>query len=184
MISGTWRSRAHTAALAAAALTLVGCSSSDDTTTPPSSAPTATSSTSTSASPSPTAHGSDHADPPAPKTSAPLVTTEATDKAARERGVTVMRLFARRNVSAEKWLSDLRPYLTAQAAEDYSYTDPRNVPPTKVTGPGKVIGTDSEYLVYVHVPTDAGLYAVLMSRSETDHEWKAERITPPEPDPH
>lgn len=91
----------------------------------------------------------------------------------------VMTLFARRTVDADRWIKDLRPWLTPQAAEDYSYTDPANVPATKVTGTPKVIPTDSATLARVHVPTDAGTYLVVLTRADSAT-WKVARITPPE----
>lgn len=93
-----------------------------------------------------------------------------------------MTLFARRDVAAGRWWADLAPYLSAQAAQDYRYTDPASVPPTQLTGTGQLVDLDtSEHLVTIaHLPTDAGLYAVTLSRSAEQPTWTVERITPPE----
>lgn len=105
-------------------------------------------------------------------------------RAATDLGVRVMELFARPGVEADTWWEDLEPHLSAQARHDYAYVDPRNVPASNVTGTGDLVTMDSPRVAIVHVPTDAGLYAVTLSRSPAEPEWVAERITPPEDDPH
>lgn len=95
-----------------------------------------------------------------------------------------MTLFARPGLSAEDWWADLEPLLSAKAQQDYLYVDPARVPVTAVTGKGRLVELGTELVAIVHVPTDAGLYAVTVSRSEEAPEWVADRITPPEPDPH
>ena len=92
----------------------------------------------------------------------------------------VMVLFARPGVDAARWMKDLDPYLSAQAQQDYQGTAPANVPARKVTGRAAVVATDSTRLARVHVPTDAGVYLVVLSRSASDPTWRVERITPPE----
>lgn len=96
-------------------------------------------------------------------------------------GTEVMELFARRNVSAERWHRELSPYLTPQAQRDYLYTDPINVPPTRLTGRARLVDLDSTAVAIVHVPTNAGLYAVVFARTPDDT-WLADRIRPPETD--
>lgn len=109
-----------------------------------------------------------------------IVPTSDRDRTtAASTATTVMSLFARRDVSADRWIKDLTPLLTPQAAEDYAYTDPANVPATKVTGPAKVVPTDSATLARIHIPTDAGTYLVVLTR-DTDSAWRVARITPPE----
>ena len=92
----------------------------------------------------------------------------------------VMRLFVRRSVPADRWWRDLVPYLSPQTAQDFRHTDPARVPASRVTGPGVVL-TDSVPLVArVSVPTDAGVYLLVLSRTDESPTWDAERITPPE----
>jgi len=78
--------------------------------------------------------------------------------------VAFMSAFARpsASVSADRWWAAVRPQLTASAAEDYSGTDPQQVPFTRVTGPSSIIPTDAptSVLVAVRIPTDAGAYRV------------------------
>ena len=95
-----------------------------------------------------------------------------------------MRLFARPRLDAETWWSALEPLMSTQAQQDYYGTDPARVPVAAVTGPGTLLDLDTKRLAIVHVPTDAGLYAITLSRSPEAPEWKVERIAPPEPDPH
>lgn len=101
-----------------------------------------------------------------------------------KRGREALRLWARPSMGADAWWDDLEPYLTAQAQQDYSYTDPANVPVTKLTGAATLVELDTRRVAIVHVPTDAGLYAVTLSRSPESPTWLVERIAPPEPDPH
>jgi hypothetical protein len=95
-----------------------------------------------------------------------------------------MRLFARPRLAQEAWWADLEPLLSDQAAHDYLGVDPANVPVRQVTGPGRLVPLETKLVTIVHVPTDAGLYAVTLSRSPEDPQWRAERVTPPETDPH
>lgn len=109
---------------------------------------------------------------------APTADVDRTDAAAT--AVQAMTLFARQSVTAEQWIDELAVYMTPQAAQDYSHVDPNNVPATAVTGPGKVIPTDSAWLARVQVPTNVGAYLVILSRTEEDPTWRVARITPPE----
>ncbi len=99
---------------------------------------------------------------------------------ALDRGQRVMALFARRDVSPDQWLNDLSPYLTVNAAQAYRYVDPRNVPPTRITGEVMLTPASTPQLARVSVPTDAGVYLVIMSRTTDSPTWLADRIMPPE----
>ena len=89
--------------------------------------------------------------------------------------------FARPDVSAEQWWAELAPMLTPTAAEAYAGTDPAEVPARAVTGPAVLGPSPTSYLATVVVPTDAGEYAVLLSREGAGAPWLVERITPVEP---
>lgn len=110
--------------------------------------------------------------------------TLALDTAARTSalgaGQRVMTLFARRDVSADQWINDLAPHLTPTAAQAYKDTDPANVPPTKITGPVALTPASTPLVARVSVPTDAGIYLVILSRSDDNPAWLADRIMPPE----
>jgi hypothetical protein len=76
----------------------------------------------------------------------------------------------------EPWWAALKPLFSSSARESYSYTDPANVPPLKITGPGVVSETLSPYLVTVSFPTTEGTFGVDMSRTEIPGKWIAENI--------
>ncbi|WP_156911404.1 hypothetical protein [Arsenicicoccus bolidensis] len=115
-----------------------------------------------------------------PATETPLVLDLADKDNAEQTALKVMRFFARRNVSAEQWWADLAPLMTVQAQQAYRDTDPRNVPPTKVTGAAKVTPSSRPQVARVSVPTDVGSYLVILGRTPQDPTWRADRILPPE----
>jgi hypothetical protein len=91
-----------------------------------------------------------------------------------------MTAFAKPSAEYDTWWDALAPYLTETAQQAYSYTDPANVPASKVTGTAHLGPSESDYLATVTVPTDVGTYTVLLSRPETNTGWLVERLTPPE----
>lgn len=92
-----------------------------------------------------------------------------------------MKAFARPSTQTgdATWWSQVKPYLSAQAAADYEGTDPRSVPFTRITGPVSVIPTDApaDLLTAVRVPTDAGDYVVELRTTATGME--VARAVPP-----
>jgi hypothetical protein len=126
-------------------------------------------------------------------TESPVLTWRRADqRAAVAAGVRVMRAFASPAASSrsndpdaqETWWAKLHPLLSDQARSDYAAVDHANVPVHAVTGPGRLGVAQARVMAVIHVPTDAGLYAVTLSRSAEDPRWRAEQITPPEIDPH
>lgn len=109
-----------------------------------------------------------------------LTLDAAARTSALDTGKQVMSLFARRDVSADQWWTDLAPYLTPKATQAYKYTDPRNVPPTKITGNPTLTPASTPLVGRVSVPTDAGVYLVILSRADESPKWLADRIMPPE----
>ncbi len=91
-----------------------------------------------------------------------------------------MTAFARPHLAAERWWADFKVYLTAQAVADYAAVDPATVPARRVTGPGRVIATDSDTLARIQIPTDVGAYLVLVTRSPQWPTWRVDRLLPPE----
>lgn len=167
--------------IACAATLLSGCSSTPE---PPPSSPSSSVPVTvpTGLTPAPTGLPEQHDDGStgSHKPGSTLVLDDAARSSAIERGQKVMTLFARRTVSAQQWQADLAPYLTPQAAQAYSHVDPMNVPPTKITGPVTLTPASTPLVARVSVPTDAGVYLVLMSRSDDSPVWLADRIMPPE----
>lgn len=181
------------AACAACAVLVIGCSKA--------SSDSAGSAEQSDASPSAAELPEFHSDPSAtvPSTTAPSTSDDSTadatsapvelawDEAAQEKVSTlageVMERFARPSLDRATWWADLEPYLSAQAQADYLGVDPANVPVRRITGPIELVPLKTHLVAIAHVPTDAGLYAVTLSRSEAAPQWAVERITPPERDP-
>ena len=93
---------------------------------------------------------------------------------------TALRAFARPGLDHETWWAELQPLLTQQAAEDYAYVDPANIPASEVTGAGELVDETSAYVGVVEAPTDVGPYTVILNRKSGADEWMVSRITPPE----
>ena len=167
-------------AAACLATLLAACSTPEQ---PPSSpAPSSPISIPTGLTPAPTDVPEQHDDGSTgtPMPGSTLTLDQASRDNAIERGETVMSLFARREVEATQWQADLAPYLTPQAAQAYQYVDPANVPPTKITGPVTLTPASTPLVARVSVPTDAGVYLVIMARTDESPTWLADRIMPPE----
>jgi hypothetical protein len=105
---------------------------------------------------------------------------QASKTSAARAAVTVMRAFARPQADYDTWWAGLKPLLTEQAAEDYAYTDPANIPVRRVTGPGRLVDITSAYIARVAVPTDVGQWTVTLARTDAHAPWLGVRITPPE----
>ncbi|MFV0452771.1 MAG: hypothetical protein ACK5LS_11135 [Propioniciclava sp.] len=89
-----------------------------------------------------------------------------------------MAAFARPDLDYDTWWGGVEPLLTQAAAEDYAWVDPANIPVTRVTGDGFIVNDTSVYVATVEVPTDAGRYQVLLSRTDATTGWLVERFTP------
>ncbi|MFC0456205.1 hypothetical protein ACFFGR_06515 [Arthrobacter liuii] len=122
--------------------------------------------------------------PQAPGGTAPatlgIAWDEPSKKAALDVATKAMTLYARPNVSAETWISDLGQLMTSQAVADYQYVDPANIPVKKVTGAGQLeVDPSNGFGCHVLFPTDAGPYDVQLLRSAADKRWQVNRFTPP-----
>lgn len=95
---------------------------------------------------------------------------------------TAMRAFARPEIGEATWWAELSPLLSPAASSAYQGTDPAEVPARTVTGEPTLVDESSTYLAPVSVPTDVGVYLVLLSRADQGSPWLVERITPPEND--
>ena len=108
------------------------------------------------------------------------------DPASREAAVvaaqTAMTTFAQPSLDHDTWWAALSPLLTQQAQQDYAFVDPVNVPASAVTGPGVLRDDTSAYVATVEVPTDAGTYVLILTRTDATAPWLASRFTPPEED--
>lgn len=91
-----------------------------------------------------------------------------------------MAAFARSDLPVAEWWAGLAPFLSANAAVAYQTVDPSTVPASEVTGPGELPNWDTPGVARVGVPTDVGVYLVVVSRNELDPVWRVERLVPPE----
>ena len=90
-----------------------------------------------------------------------------------------MRAYARPDRSPRAWWKQLRPHLSSTAQAAYARTDPAVIPARAVTGPASLTPASLPALARVAVPTDAGIYLVILRRSP-GQPWTAERIAAPE----
>jgi len=115
--------------------------------------------------------------------SQPVPTWDAAARAAAVNAAkAALTAFARPRLDHDTWWAGLEPLLTPEAAQDYAYVDPANVPVTAVTGPGRLIDSTSAYVAHVAFTTDAGTYTVVVSRADGAAPWLTSRITPPQND--
>ena len=98
-----------------------------------------------------------------------------------DQALAAMTAYVDHSGDAAAWFARLSPYLSRQAAEQYQYTDPANVPATQIVGVPAVISA-TDYLVTVDQGTDAGTHRLLLSRA-ADGSWQVESITPPDTGP-
>ena len=91
---------------------------------------------------------------------------------------TAMATFAHPELDYDTWWATVEPLMTPDAARNYVYVDPANIPTRQVTGPGVIIEDSSAYVATVQVPTDTGRYHVLLIRKDADAPWLVSRLTP------
>lgn len=109
-----------------------------------------------------------------------LVADAASAEAAKAAAIAGMTAFARVDLDYEDWWGGLSPLLSGSAVQAYRTVDPTQIPATRVIGEADLPSWDTPRIARVGVPTDAGVYLVIVSRNETDPVWRVERITPPE----
>lgn len=113
-------------------------------------------------------------------TAAPSPTwDEAARTSAAKAAEVSMRTFARPGLNAVAWWRALAPLLTQQAKQDYSYVDPAAIPARRVTGPARLLPSQSGYVAEAQVPTDAGVYTLTLTRADPTAPWRTSRFTPP-----
>ncbi len=168
----------HSAAVLLSVVLLYGCT---DTPTPtPPSTPSAPAPSPSSSSIEVATEGAINEETDETISAEPIPTwDEAAESAARDTAITAMTAFARPELSYDDWWAQLQPLLTQEAAETYVYTDPINIPVTKVTGDATVVESSSAYLALVDVDTNVGTYQVLMVRTDDTTPWLAGEFAPP-----
>ncbi|MDQ0729103.1 hypothetical protein [Microbacterium sp. W4I20] len=95
-----------------------------------------------------------------------------------------MATFADHDRSYDEWWAALSPMLTNDALVAYEGTDPANVRPSQVTGPGEVASASNFNQMSVLVPTDVGQYTIDLIRQGDNNangtpSWFVDRLTPP-----
>jgi hypothetical protein len=160
----------------AAVLVCTACSSPASNTTPQGPAP----STSAAAPATLSAGGRSQAPGGTAPPTLGIAWDEPSKTAALETATKAMKLYARPTVADTVWIQDLGQLLTSQAAADYQYVDPANIPVKKITGAGQLkIDENNGFGCHVVFPTDAGDYDVQLLRSAADKPWQVNRFTPP-----
>ncbi|MCX8456550.1 hypothetical protein OSR35_20770 [Paenarthrobacter ureafaciens] len=105
---------------------------------------------------------------------------EASKKDALDTATRAMTLYARPTVTEKVWIQELGQLLTPQAAADYQYVDPANIPVTRITGTGRLIIDESNgFGCHVVFGTNAGDYDVQLLRTAAGKPWQVNRFTPP-----
>ena len=99
---------------------------------------------------------------------------------AKDRAVEVMGFYARPGVSAEQWRSDIDPYLTDQATDDYASFEPKYLEVSSVeNGSERIVGSANGQRVTVAVTAMPGkkVFNVELARIP-DGGWLVDAITP------
>ncbi|KAE8763440.1 hypothetical protein [Georgenia thermotolerans] len=167
--------RAGATAVLAVAL-LAACSPTPE---PPSPSPTTTATLAPSSTPSPTDSAPMEGDLGGQdQEHTPPVWDEAAKHDAEAQAVAFMRAFARPDLPARDWLAGIQPLMAPEARTYYAAVDPRNVPPTAVTGTATAQDWPSAYVATVVVGTDAGDYAVTLTRTAAGAPWLVQHAEP------
>lgn len=90
-----------------------------------------------------------------------------------------MTLYARPGVSPQAWIADLRPLLTAQAAQDYTDIDPSTIPVTSFGAGELVVDEANGYAASVRFGSPQGAYMVVLHRDGAEAPWKVVRFKIP-----
>lgn len=105
--------------------------------------------------------------------------TDADRLAAIDAAVAAVTAFARPDLSYEAWWGGLTPHLDDNARRDYAYVTPAVIPARAVIGGGTITDGSSAWVARVAVPTDSGVYEVVVSRAAADGPWLVARFVPP-----
>ncbi|WP_104251419.1 hypothetical protein [Pseudoclavibacter sp. RFBA6] len=129
------------------------------------------------------AHGQIDSDTGEVITSEPVATLDADARTSAEATADqAMRAYARPTLDAQTWWTELSALMTQQARQDYQYVQPSAIPANAITGPAALTDDTSAYVVHVDVPTNAGIYTVILTRQDGASSWLVARITPPMPE--
>lgn len=104
--------------------------------------------------------------------------SDASRESAIADATTVMTAFAEPGLGGQAWMTKMTPLLSPSGYDAYLGTDPAQIPAHHVTGPRTVLPGATDVALIVQVPTDAGIYAVSLSRPDTASAWLADQIRP------
>lgn len=91
-----------------------------------------------------------------------------------------MTAYARPSLTFDQWWDELQPLLDQQASVDYAHMDPARIVASQVTGAALITDESSPYVAYVDVPTNAGTYGLILSRTDANAPWLVGRFILPE----
>ena len=84
----------------------------------------------------------------------------------------MLRAWARPDLEERQWWDQLSPLLTVDGRELLEYTDPSQIPPLKVTGPGvEDRGLPSPWATTWWFPTTEGRFGVDVARAPEGGPW-------------
>lgn len=109
----------------------------------------------------------------------PAVWDEASRQAAAAAGEAAVAAYARPDLGHEAWWAGVGPLMTQRARTDYVWVDPSRVPAAQVSGPGELVDEDSAWTARVRVPTDAGVWLVVLVRADGASPWLVARLDLP-----
>lgn len=110
----------------------------------------------------------------------PAVWDAESEAAAIAAAESVMRAYARPDLDHDTWWQAFAPLLNDTTLADYAYLQPSTIQARTVTGGGVPLESSSALLAHIAVPTDIGMYTVLLNRADGESPWQVARISLPE----
>lgn len=105
---------------------------------------------------------------------------EFSRKAVLNAAETVVKAYARPDVSYDEWWNGIGPLLAPNAVQAYAYVDNEMILADQITGPAEIVDDTSAHVAIVAVPTNIGVYDVTLSRIDGHALWLVHRLTPPQ----
>lgn len=131
--------------------------------------------TTPTAAPRSAARSSAPVEPFSSPTPTPSSTVDTAD--AKQFATTIAGLFCRPDINQQVWYAALRPYFTADAAAQFSTTDPANVPCSRIAGAAEPVGDQQTDLQAAYqVPTDATSITVSLTRNSAQQPWQVSYV--------
>jgi hypothetical protein len=80
----------------------------------------------------------------------------------------------------DEWWEDWSQYLSPHALELYQFVPPEAIAPATITGPAVLNAVSEPSVALVDVPTDLGMYRIVLTRLDGAAPWLVDAVTPPE----